>query len=319
MSTVASDARWHRIFAVAAVVHAAIIFASLFALYEQEEWLWFPAVWVGLTTLWFFWPIILALHPGSSCRRAYVSLAVSALLLALPLRSYLDRFAPHVLGGDDGPVSFNPYDVGAYGVGYISGWVASKDRSGAETIALEGYGMGGGFTPGVPSLSAVAAKRYNVRVHPIASCGVNSYILGRAAGYNAVSAGILKERYGADIMDVLAREWTLEQERYEVAEEAGRAAAQREIAAGQLTLNVATEHVAAENAEIDMTVLAQNDIGLRQIVEGEDDVIGVDVLRYASAYNDIVEAEMERRFGPEVARAAFAAVMQRYLYVGDTP
>jgi hypothetical protein len=316
MSTLASHARWHRIFAVAAIVHATIILAALFAVHQQGTWLWLPRLWVGLTTLWFFWPIILALHAGSSRRRAYLSLGLSALLLVWPIRSYLELFAPSVLAPGFGPGYLDPYAIGRYCAGYISGWVDSKQRSGADIIMLEGYGMGGDETPGVPALSAVAAKRYRLRVQSIALCGVTPYILGHAAGYNAVSAEVMKRRYGADIMDVLAREWKLEQERYEVAAEVGRADAQRDVAAGQLTLEV-LPHKANSSAEPDMRALTRYGVALRQ-VGSENEMVGLGILRRASAYNELVESEIERRFGAEVAQAVVAAAKRGNLYPGGS-
>ena len=316
MSTNASHARLHRTFCVVAVVHAAVILALVFPVYTQGSWLWLSRLWVGITTLWFCWPVILALHVGRSRRRAYLAMAGSALLLLFPMWSYLSIFGPPVLAPRFGPGSFNPIDIAVFSSGYVSGWIESKQRNQGDTITVEGHGMGGNDTPGIPTLSAAAAKRYNLRVNPIALCSVNPYILGRAAGYNAVSARVLKRRYGTDIFDVLAREWILEQERYELAGDVGRADAQRDIAAGQLTLEVFTK--AADAAAPDMSPFPAHGVALRH-VGNENEMIGYDVLRHASAYNHVVESEIERRYGVEVARTIVDAARQRSLYPAASP
>ena len=316
MSTKTSPARLHRAFCVAAVVHAAVILALVFPVYTQESWLWLPHLWVGITTLWFYWPVLLALHVGRPRRRCYIAIGGSALLLLFPMWSYMSLFGPWVLVRDFGPRSLNPLEAAVFGGGYVSGWIESKQRNQGDTITIEGYGMGGSETPGVPTLSAGAAKRYNLTLNSTGHCGVNPYIFGRAAGYNAASVRLLKRRYGSDILAVLEREWMLEQERSEVADEAGRADAQRDIAAGQLALEVFTN--SEDSAESDMTPLTQHGIALRYVDNGNER-IGLDVLRHASAYNQVVEAELERRYGVEAARAVVEAAKQYALYAGPPP
>jgi hypothetical protein len=301
----ASRARVHRALCIGAMVHAAVSLALLFVAGGET-------LLVGVTTLWFFWPIVIALHAGRTAGRAYVSMAVSAVLLALPMKGYLLHFGPSVLMGDVGPVSFHPFDFVGFTAGYVSGWMESNRRAGAETIELKGYGMGGNDTPGVPQLSATAAKRFKLRIDSIALCGVDSHIIGRAAGFNRVSAGVLKRRYGADIMQVLQREWELERQRYEMADEVGRKAAETDIAAGQLTLEVLYEQTSAAAHEIEMASARRYGIALRQVVSGEDQ-IGLDVLRRVSAYNGVIESEINRRYGVEVAEAVVNEAQRRYL------
>lgn len=313
MSTSASDVRRHRFLALAAILHAAAILAGVFALFLSDPSDTSIRLWVGVTTLWFVWPFILAFDSGRTRRRTYVAVAVSALLLVLPMREYLGLWAPRVFGGDDGPVSFNPYDIALFSVAYAHGWVRSQRRGGDETITLEGFGMGGNITPGVPPMSADAAEKYKVRVEPIAGCGVDSYILGRASGYNAVSAGVLKRRHGAGVIAILEREWTLEQERWQAAHSSGRADAARDIEAGHLALEVLGKFP-NEESEFDSTLLAGHGITLRHVANGID-AVSDEVMRHAWGYNEVVEAEINRRFGAEVAKAADAA-RSHYYYSG---
>lgn len=87
------EVRRYRFLGVAAVAHAALLFGTISFVMGPEVSSWALRLWVGLATLWFFWPIILALHAGSSRRRAYASVGVAAAIVALPIFAYCSILA----------------------------------------------------------------------------------------------------------------------------------------------------------------------------------------------------------------------------------
>lgn len=212
MSTVSSAVGLHRVFGVAAVFHAGLLMAAMWYLPESEWRSWPGRLWVGLTTLWLFWPIILALHVGSSARRAYAALAAAAVLLALPLRLYLEFVGPNILLRNE-VYEFSPYYFVPYSIAYVRGWAEAKNRAGTDPIILEGYGMGGDFTPGAPSFSKAALEKYRLRIEPIALCAVNPYIEGHAKGYNTASVHEIKRRYGSAVIVAAEKEEAEHRER----------------------------------------------------------------------------------------------------------
>jgi hypothetical protein len=200
------------IFAVAAVLHGGLLLAACFsAAASTSDW---PLrLWVGLATLWFFWPIILALHAGRSQRGAYAALAVSAALVALPMQGYFSFLAAHVLLPQD-VSSLSPYFLGPFMVGYVRGWSEARQRAGEERIILEGYGMTGQMTPATPPFTAEARENYRIDIKPIASCGVTPYILGHARGCNTRSVAEIKRRYGSGVITAAEQEEAARQKRY---------------------------------------------------------------------------------------------------------
>ena len=316
MNTDSKRCRIYRALCIAAIVHAAVSLAMVFLVSSQGTWIWLPRLWVGLTTLWFFWPIIIALHAGRTARLAYLSTVASAVLLVLPIHGYLTLFAPSVLISENGPQSFHPYDVGLYLAGFVNGSLESIRCSRVRAVRVEGYGLGFN-APGMPPLADEAARKYNIKQEPIAGCVIDSYIHGHAVGWNAISARVLKRRHGADIMNVLEREWTLEQERLEAARPAGRADAERDIRAGNLTLKVLDQQSTAEPPQSDMSVLVQHGVTVSPIINGMN--APRDILGHAFAYNWVVEEEIKRRFGPSVAVAIEDEIKRRYLYIAGSP
>ncbi|HSH37261.1 MAG TPA: hypothetical protein VK993_00630 [Chthoniobacterales bacterium] len=231
MSTKSRADRHHCIFGVAAVVHAALLLASFS--YALQAWGWPLRVWVGVATVWFFWPIIRALHAGRSRRTAYISMAASAALLALPMQAYYSFLAPQVLGPDE-LSSFSPYHVGAFTVGFVRGWAAAKERAGRDPIVLEGYGMGGNYTPGAPPFSKEAAEKYQLNVEPIARCGVTPYIIGHARGYNTAAVGEINRRRGPSVIKAAEQEEAARQQRVTEMKNAGNADAEKNAREGRL-------------------------------------------------------------------------------------
>src|SRR5215212_7599565 len=91
----------YRVLVGFAVVHS----LALWALFGATSWT-MQRLWVGCVTLWFLWPVVLALHPGRSARRLVLSSTLLVLLMFPCFRMY-DVMGPAVFGWPDG-ITMNP-------------------------------------------------------------------------------------------------------------------------------------------------------------------------------------------------------------------
>lgn len=264
---------------------------------------WPLRLWVGVATIWIFWPIILTLHAGRSRRRAYISLAVSAALLALPMQAYYSTLAPQVFTLEE-MISFSPYDVGAFTVGYVRGWAAAKQRSGRAPIVLEGYGMGGALTPGTPPFSKEVAEKYQLNVEAIALCVVNPYILGHARGYNTAAVGEIKRRHGAGVIEAAEQEESARQQRFTDMKNAGHADAENDAREGRLAYLIYQPRRGGEE-EYRELLREHYQIALRRVSESYAEL---DEPRqaYVSGYNEAASDEIARRFGEQARQNLWA-------------
>lgn len=122
MDTSSSHARTSGLPSYLALAHAAALVALtgfLLSMQGSEHEFWFRRLYVGLVTLWFLWPIVLALHPGRSVLRLGVVALLSAILLWPSLRFY-NIFAPEIFGLPIG-MSLNPLRVWKYFGAYRAG------------------------------------------------------------------------------------------------------------------------------------------------------------------------------------------------------
>jgi len=83
--------RVHRILGLIAVLHSIVLLVwLLIAFIHYGGWpLWVEHLWLGLATLWFFWPLVLALHHGGSFLRIMLPVLISVAFAALWIRHYI--------------------------------------------------------------------------------------------------------------------------------------------------------------------------------------------------------------------------------------
>ena len=195
MITPPSHARAYRRLGYLALTHAVALVALtgfLLRMQGSEHEFWLRRLYVGLVTLWFLWPIVLALHPGRSVLRLGVFALLSAILLWPSLRFY-NIFAPMMFGFPEG-ADLNPLSAWTYFNAYRTGRADAEKDVAAGTLAIEEYGFGAGYGPYVELL----CERYQIEIRPVAACIVNERILGHAAGYNKVSEREIDQRVGSD-------------------------------------------------------------------------------------------------------------------------
>jgi hypothetical protein len=196
-----SPIRFHRLLGLLAIVHSGLLL-FFFPSASGEAWLnWYHRLWVGLATLWFFWPVILALHPAQSARRVLTPLCIAGLLALLWIRMYADALGPAVFGLPEGGFSLLPHNAVYYGVAYGDGWYDAKRDLRRGRLAYETYGFGGGGY-----YAEVLKERYQVEQRPVAGCVVSTWQLGHAEGYNRTIEAHIKRRFGHDALQLAQSE-----------------------------------------------------------------------------------------------------------------
>ena len=217
MNIPSSPARNYRRLGYLAIAHALALLALVPLCFASrsigEPGFWLLPLWVGLVTLWFFWPVVLALHHGRTALRLIVFLSIALVSLLPTLRLYAME-APWTFGFPIG-VTLNPISNWKYFTAHRAGRAEAKKDIASGILAIEESGLGAGGGPDVDILR----ERYNIEVRALAQCIVNETILGHQDGYNSVAGPEIDRRIGRD--------------KVEAAREEGRqiAIAQREAAA----------------------------------------------------------------------------------------
>jgi hypothetical protein len=258
-------ARAHRTLGYLAVFHSAFVLAFLFVFFffAGENWLlsclWW--LWVGLATLWFFWPIVLLLHRGRSFRRIVVPLLVSYVFYLVWSRPYSRMLNPDRFGLPFG-VDISPHSMLQYGISYGLGWFEGKRDARVKRLVLEGYGFG--FeAPRAPHFSEEAAKSCGIEFLPVAGCVVNERIVGHAYGRNDATMAELRRQFPLVVKaaeDEDAR-WL---QSYHDGEKAGRADATNELREGRLAIEV-SDRPKKEDDEFERMLRERYQIGFRRV------------------------------------------------------
>lgn len=154
---------------------------------------WSESLWVGAITLWFFWPIILALHAGRSWRRFAVFAFLGSALLWPSLGRYND-FAPEALGLPPG-MKMNPVSAWKYSNAYLAGRAQAKRDIAGGILAIEDAGL----KPGHERWDGpVLRERFRIEIRTIEGSTLTEKEFGHREGYNSVSLREIDRRFGWD-------------------------------------------------------------------------------------------------------------------------
>lgn len=282
-----------------AVAHAGLLLAAVFfGVVDAESW---PTrLWVGMTTLWFLWPMILALHPGRSSRRVYAGITTAAVLLVLPLRVY-DHCAPEVFAPEEMMLdSFSPYALVPYTIAYVRGWAEAKKHGNDRILTFEAFGFGT-IAPCAPYFHAAARERYKVEYNHVAGCVVNSTVIGHAAGHNRATISELKHRFGAGVIDAVKQERQRWDNDYATAEKVGRNDAELEFKSGRRALELCARWPNVEETNEVSEVLGTHHVELRRRTDRVEDVTA-DVAGHARGYDEVMISEIRRTLGAGAAQ-----------------
>jgi hypothetical protein len=183
----------HRLLGCLAVLHSAVILAFMAVRPWPVPPNWFDPLWLGVTTLWFFWPVVLLLHIGRSLWRVAVPLLI-ACVIAIPWWRIYSFEAAEAFGLPMG-CTLSPISMTRFFAAYVRGRADARRDIRSGHIAVEVYGLGGG------SVASPLKDRYHVDTRVVAGCVVDEAIMGHARGYNVVSAAEVRRRFGDDILD----------------------------------------------------------------------------------------------------------------------
>lgn len=194
MSTPSPSARAYRRLGYLALAHAIALFGLGLLLDEGGiEITWRLRLWIALITLWFFWPLILALHRGRSALRFAVFTLLSVILLWPSLRFY-NTFAPEAFGLPLG-MHMNPVSAWKYGSAYLAGRSEAKKDVSAGILAIEDAGL----LPGHERWDGrILRERYQIEIKTTVGSVVDETSIGHQAGYNSVSIREIDRRFGWD-------------------------------------------------------------------------------------------------------------------------
>jgi hypothetical protein len=206
MNTPSPSARAYRRLGYLALAHAIALFGLGFLLQEGGiEITWRLRLWLALITLWFFWPLILALHRGRSALRFAVFILLSAILLWPSLQFY-NTHAPEAFGLPF--MNMNPVSAWKYSSAYLAGRSEAKKDVSAGILAIEDAGL----LPGNERWDGpILRERYQIEIKTIAGSVVDEISLGHRDGYNSVSVGEIDRRFGWDRVDAARGEAFREQ------------------------------------------------------------------------------------------------------------
>jgi hypothetical protein len=295
MKSVPPHVRLHRLFGVFAVVHAVLLFVIFFPSVRDDWPPWMYRVWVGLATLWFLWPLALALHPAQSPRRVLVPLAIAAPFVFFWFRLYSSLYAPSVFGFPEG-VELTPRSMFQYAASFGHGWFDGRKTLKTGRLTLEAYGPPLGVaTPGTPRFSEETLKQRGIEIKFVASDVVSAPIIAHATGYNVAMMTEIKRRWPAMIKAAQDEDARWEQSYYD-GKKAGRGEAKRDLRAGHLAIEV-SDPPKPSDADFEKMLQERYHIAFRRVDPNADPKMANHVFGQRDGYNEVAEAEIVRRFG----------------------
>lgn len=181
----------HRLLGALAVVHG----LALLALFRFTEGsLLLERLWCGLTTLWFFWPLVLAAHSGRGIKRFLVPV-IGASILFWPIWQMFSVVAP-IHFGVPFVMRMTPRSLVRGVMAYHAGRLEAKKDIRNGRLIVEECGLGAGVGPHVTRLQ----EKYGIEIRATAQCIVDEQILGHLAGYNSISEPEIARRFGATFL-----------------------------------------------------------------------------------------------------------------------
>ena len=305
MKSVPPEVRLHRLLGVFAVGHAVLLFFIFFPAVTDDWPQWMYRVWVGLATLWFLWPIVLALHPAQSARRVLVPLAIAAPFVFFWFRVYSSLYAPSVFGLPEF-VRLTPRSMFQYAASFGHGWFDGRKTSKTGRLILEAYGPPlGVFTPGAPKFSEETLKQCGIEIKFVASDVVSAPIIAHARGYNDAMMAEIRRRCPAVVKAAEDEDARWEQSYYD-GEKAGRAEAESDLRAGQLAI-VVSDPPKKSDAEFEKMLGEKYQLRFKRLDPKADPKMANKVYGQQSGYNQIADAEIKRRFGKATDYAIWEA------------
>lgn len=293
----------NRILGCAAVLHAGLLL--LVPSTAGPTWLGFThRLWVGLATLWFFWPLILAIRPLMSARLFLGVFLLAAPCLCFWCPMYSTTLAPPLFGLSDA-VSLDPISLLQYSVSYGSGRLDASKAAKTGRLNLEAFGFGT-VTPGAPNFSESVLKQYQIEITHVAGCVIDTAIVGHAKGYNDRMLDEIRRRCGDSVVKTAEEEDARWIQSYTDGEKAGRADARRDLQAQTLAIEVTDP---PKNGDDDLAKMLREryHVEFRRKDPHVDPKMANQVYGHCAGYNAVMEQELNRRFGENTASSILSS------------
>jgi hypothetical protein len=280
----APEVRTHRLFGILAVLHAALLFFVLFPTVDWSDWM--VRFWVALATLWFAWPLILALHSAQCAKRVLIPLAIAAPFVFFWFRWYTDLYAPRAFGLTE----------------FVEFRLSSMFR----------FATSFGATPGTPRFSVETLKQCGIPIKYVASDVVSSEILAHARGYNIAMMPEIRRRWPAVVKATEDEDAGLEKLLSD-GEKNGRAEAETDFRSGHFGI-VLDDPSRIDDAAFEKWLRDNYQINVKRVNPPTDPKMENYVSGYASGYNRVSDAEIRHRFG----KAALDEIWQKWVEIPQT-
>ncbi|HJT82459.1 MAG TPA: hypothetical protein VJ719_14790 [Chthoniobacterales bacterium] len=292
-----STVGWHRLLGGAAIIHAAGSFLATLALIGNEMRVppWVIPLWVGVTALWFLWPLVLALHPAQSARRVLLPLGLSAPFVVLWFRWWSSVWGPQVVGLPEF-VELTPLDLGRCAFSYVQGWTEGKLAVRRGEFVLEGYGFGF-WAPRAPKFSDEDRNQCGIKLNAVAACVVDTHIVSHARGWNDVTMSALRRRCPDIVKAAEQRDAQWEQSWHDGRRD-GQADATNDIRAGVLAIEVDVSHDWKDD-DFEQLLRQRYQLGMRRVDPRANENMANRISGHQYGYNEVAEAEIEKRLGKE--------------------
>ena len=291
MKPVSPEIRKHRILGAICVIHSFLVLAVLVGL----GWMDSPLVfwgWITFATLWFVWPFVLIFHRGRSIIRVTVPVVLGLLIYSIWGRQYSLTIRPQRFGFPEA-VDLTPQDLIQYPIGYGRGWIDAKKDIRAGRLIVE---------PMIGELDywPFLKMRYQVEAHLPPNCMINASMVGHATAYNRLMLREIDRRFGNDAVAAAIEDDKKEGEKYQAAEQAGRADAAKDLHDGRLAIEVFGRD--QEGPDYKALLFDRYQVELRQLGNAETIRGDYKIIGHADGYNEISEQEIKRRFGEEASK-----------------
>ena len=188
--------RWYRILSFLAALHSAVVLIMFTRLHSGSPF-WLEQLWVGLATLLFLWPIVLAFHSGRSALRLIAALVVASALFLPCADSY--SLAAAMRFGLPPFVRLTPRSIFQYVTVYRAGRADAQKDIKSGHLVIEENGLGAGYYADILKQRCQAEMR-------IGGCTSNERIEGHAKGYNDVSEAEIERRFGKGVLTAIREE-----------------------------------------------------------------------------------------------------------------
>jgi len=197
---------------------------------------------------------------------------------------------------DSGFVDLIPHDLAYYAIAYGRGRLDVKRDASAGRRVLEAYGFGT-FTPEAPNFSDQGVKECGIEINHVTGCVVNTWILGHAKGYNRVMIEKIRDQCPTVVKAAEDEEARWHQS-YVDGEKAGCAEAEADLRAGRLAI-VVDDPERSDDAAFEKWLREKYQLGLKHVNPRSNPKTSNNLFGYAHGYNEIADAEIQRRFGKD--------------------